>query len=707
MTSIPFNQLAESLARGDEFKALTLPAGLSAPGPNPRFVEPDLVFKDGAPFDGAWVVLVSASGAVGKSTLAKELANRNGAILWDLAALRVGNQTFAGALLELYDEKSTGVRKRLRDGRSLVVLDALDESQIRSGPENFDAFITDLANALKPTEKDEPRTRPTVVLFARSETAIEVQLLLEECRVPVTHLEIINFDKEQAQLFIERALDEMHGDSGPHRKQAQPFAAARDALFDLVYGFFSVNQDGAWEDERVRGFLGYAPVLEALVNYLNFQNYIQLKSDLEAGMGAVEDPWQFLSTIVEDLLRREQGKVRDGVRGSLEQAAEKTGWSDWGHLYLPDEQCARVLGYWLRSTEQFDNGLPPELASGYEEAVEVALPQHPFLRERRFANVVFKEYVFAREVLSGGPLAADLRAAMQGQEAPFLPSQLFGRFINHLQGDGDGTIVIDSEDFGVLYESLLARDAHMDVSVFDDEDLVVMSAAFDDHRKTVFEVQLLDSGEGVRVWRRLRDATIQLRGRLSLGLMGQRLDLGPGVEADCGELSFECAETSINAACGVSLFAGNYSSAAQPLRISVRNADQGGLSVAWPSVAHPWAPYRSERPGTATELGDTTRGDALRKFLLMFRRQRVRRESTLRNSRWAASQHRDRDDLIELALAHRVLVPLRPRNEMEFNNEFASLRTLVEGEPALTTPARQFISEYLGEQEASRVLGSA
>lgn len=65
--------------------ALTLPGWSVETSPNPWFVEADLLLRDGFNDLAAPIWFVAAPGAVGKSTLAKEISARTGAVYLDLA----------------------------------------------------------------------------------------------------------------------------------------------------------------------------------------------------------------------------------------------------------------------------------------------------------------------------------------------------------------------------------------------------------------------------------------------------------------------------------------------------------------------------------------------------------------------------------------------------------------------------------------------
>jgi len=650
-----FRDLVAALPRGDEkFKPEKLPAGLSyVESVNRSFVEPGLNVETPIEQGRSSVLLLTAPGAVGKSTLAGELARQTGAVLWDLSAINVGSGTFSGKILEAYDLKATGVLKRLKTGEFLFILDALDEAQVRAGSQNFDAFLADIATAFH-----EPRAKPTLVLLARTDTADWVYLTLEDADVPVARLRIDYFEEPQAISFIDRRLDALHErDSVPatHRGQRKPFSDVRAEVFRVVYDLFDVAPNAAWQDRRVRDFLGYAPVLEAVAEYLYVGNYAALLEELRKQAAAARNPWQFLADIVGQLQVREQKKVAKAARERLGAKAADLKWAQWDSLYQSDEQCARVLGHALRQPSgAAPKSLQSSMASEYEDTLSTILPQHPFLSGRRFANVVFREFAYAWGVTRADERMADaVRAVMRSREELFLPSPLFAEFVISLLDQSTPTL--DGQDFGIVYESFLSRNRKVETSLIATDDGIAASIIVSDEQDSVPELQLLDTGAGVHFWRRLCEADIDVGCTVRVGLPDQRFALGPAVEVGCGELVIGCDDVAVDRTRSVSLAATAYSSTGSNLKLRVWGPETDRFRVDWPGVGHPWTPYRGRAAAVLPVLADTLRGDALRKFVLMFRRQRSRREQTVQQARWSPEQLGDRDDLLRIAFEHGVL----------------------------------------------------
>src|ERR1700733_8353731 len=116
--------------------------GWSAGGePSDAFIEPSIVHCEGSDPKTAPIVLVSAPGAVGKSTYAKQICAELGLCNLQLAlACPVGEHSFiGGATRALGNTAAT----RIKIGEVGIVIDALDEAQLRVAPEAYEAFLSD------------------------------------------------------------------------------------------------------------------------------------------------------------------------------------------------------------------------------------------------------------------------------------------------------------------------------------------------------------------------------------------------------------------------------------------------------------------------------------------------------------------------------------------------------------------------------------
>ena len=120
--------------------ATQLPASGGENSPNyvrdaiTEFVPPNLFFREDVQQPPApKVVVVSAAGAVGKSTLAKAISFNKGAPLWDLAKYQtVGKSSLIGELTTAFTPgKLPQVLADLMAGNLFFVIDALDEARLK------------------------------------------------------------------------------------------------------------------------------------------------------------------------------------------------------------------------------------------------------------------------------------------------------------------------------------------------------------------------------------------------------------------------------------------------------------------------------------------------------------------------------------------------------------------------------------------------
>lgn len=112
--------------------------GLEEPNAYARFIAPKL--KEYLPVQagGTSVVLISAPGAVGKTTLAREIARRIGSPLWNLGNVNVGTEFLTGAIARAFgDAEFSRVKSELASGDRALVMDGLDEARLRAGGAEF------------------------------------------------------------------------------------------------------------------------------------------------------------------------------------------------------------------------------------------------------------------------------------------------------------------------------------------------------------------------------------------------------------------------------------------------------------------------------------------------------------------------------------------------------------------------------------------
>ena len=538
------------------------------------------------------IILVSAPGAVGKSTLAKQIAASTGAVYIDLAAADpVGGNFLSGGLAK------AGLFGDWQAGATAVLIDGLDEARLRVTQAAFASFLGDVVQLSR------GRSVPTV-LFGRTGSIQETWLMISEHGLDAPVLEIGYYEAPQS---VDFALARVRGQR-PDRDHEGP---EREAIAQLIDGLrSSTSQDG----DR---FAGYAPVLMAVADrVVGEANPSALVANIKAG-------WQLvtLENVVDSILTREHGKL-----SSLEFASPKAA----AHLYAPLEQldrlCARVYG--LPDPEL--PVLDPADAQIYGQALETWVPEHPFLdgaakpssavfAARIAAHALqsprFEEHARRAELTKGvaaNPFLAEFYLSAGGDEAHAPPEHL-GILYSSLRATlalGDSAnLHIEPLDEGADDEAALA--ATVEISVdrkgHDKQDPLVLRT------EQVGSVQLGPHVEDV-------DITFPL-GRIEMG-SGPEITIVAPVNIQCGKLSIESdrviVESSAEDAVGAVYLEAEEFTGVKILTVpTVRG--KASLSVAWPgATAHPWNAFSTSPLGVA-DPGIDEGLRRLRKFVIAFR----------------------------------------------------------------------------------------
>ncbi len=604
--------------------------GISYPrAASDTFIEPSLEY-DSVP--GAQVLLIDAPAAVGKSTLAKHLASSAGTVRWDLATTQVGANGFTGGLTKAMGPESVAtVLRDLSTGRRTVLVDALDEAHLRSGYQNLEAFIRDIAGSVAGSPAI------TVVLLARVETAVVVRLMLEAAGATVSTARLDYFDEESANRFLDRRLTVHWANQGRpavHHRNPAVYRSAVDGVFGFVFACLGVGREDAWRAEAVRSFLGYAPVLEAIADYLAVDNIQALVQEIESASteirGRDSGPWRFLMRVIDSIVARETDKVIPVMRTSLADVAATADFDDWGILYLHDEQVDRVLRRTFRIERFSDHTptVPQRFRDEYERVLDPVADQHPFLADaRRFANLVFQEYAFAWALVRGaGSVSRTVTSTIRA--ASYLPSPLLGRFLIALSPrSGEGSPTIAPEFVGLLFDSLSASAVRSGDVLF-----WLLNTSANETRGQIVtqeggidEVQFIvdqNRSDPVRFWRSLSNADVTVSGGVLLGIPGQTLTLGPFVSLQTDLLDVQAAEIVVvgDSDSYVELFADQQLNTDPNTRLKVYT--EGEFGVSWEPLVHPWFQYAVERPDTESQSAAQAVFPDLVRILRQFRKHR-------------------------------------------------------------------------------------
>lgn len=580
----------------------------------PDFVAPDLRLT--LPTDGGRprVVLVSAPGALGKSTLARYIACTTGTPLWDLAATSpVALGAVDGALVDSFgDPAFPAVIEAISSGTLSLIIDALDEGRLKTPASAFSAFLDNLARRACKGPSEGP---PTFILFGRTRIVEDIWETLEGAGASTEVWQIEPFSDEQSRRYIDaRALrvarPEVRDAIARHRAN---FEQLRDALRDQVSRLLSAAEG---DSSQVQHFLGYAPVLDALAFFLTRSgDFAELRHDV-AQLGdrlLARDgvrPSDLLSSIIERILVREaQQKVEGAIRAALAAEARSLGWDQWTRLYNAPEQVQRLLAVVLQVAHTVtEPSLPPSLRMAYEQQMQSWVREHPFLRDgREPANSIFEAFLLARGLRESSTLRD---ATLRRLREPRKPLPWLADFLFAVLGE---TPALKHDELGPVYESLLAReraDAQLFLELGESEQ-PGSGAALEGE----FQIEggnreetlpfLITSGAGATLSfpRRLRRAMVNVEQYdVELGSNAGSFELGPGVTLTCNQLIIDARELVVHVDRqtddgGVALEATQYIGpfVERPRLLLSSGQSDAQFSVCWPDcMAFPWTEFASE-----------------------------------------------------------------------------------------------------------------
>ncbi|MCI0151488.1 hypothetical protein KNO81_37160 [Paraburkholderia sediminicola] len=387
------------------------------------------------------VWLIAAPGAVGKSTLAREICSVTHAVYVDLAAAAtVAGNYLTGGLV------NAGLLSAWQAGTTTLLIDALDEARLRVTQASFEDFLSDVAQIAR------GRSLP-VILLGRVGIVEEARKYLDDhCGLPSPVFDIELFDLDQAQAFVWSALGRLAklnlASTGrmayPHLVSAMKQHANiyRGAIKDFVNHLAeATSKDG-------QQFVGYAPVLDAVATVIAAEtNVAKVANAVEAVLAG-----KVLTGVTREIMERESKKVASQV------AATVPGLSIDG-LYGSEEQLERLasLLFHIGKPASLPAGLPAHAISPYEEAVESLLPQHPFLDGNdppSPSSAVFGAFIVAASLRSAhtNVVRSAERYAQTGAHAP--NPFLLDFYKADVASDSSS---IPAAHVGLLYESLQAK----------------------------------------------------------------------------------------------------------------------------------------------------------------------------------------------------------------------------------------------------------
>lgn len=577
-----------------------------------RYIHPQYQVHDEQQVKLSPYLVISAPGAVGKSAFGHHLKKAKNAMLWNLAKLRLGSNTFIGSVLQAVGTNQlTPFLESIKTGNTTLVFDALDEAEMHSGWSGVQDFLKEVIQYTS-------NARPASVIFlARRDTAEMLDLALAEL---VPHGQkyatagIGFFPRDRAIEFVMSYIARVKGAAFVERSEAVLRAKANEAMSLSVGQGGSDSNSNGWVSVEQERFFGYAPVLQTVGKLLSETENPYTLSFEDTG----EEYALIVSEILERILDREKEKLAGAVAQRFPNQQDQL-----AAIYTREDQQSRILGL-LTSDEESAYGLPsqisPNIAAEVVEMLRGFLPQHPFVDGLRFAGPAFRDYVLAHGLTSNerrfsSELWIDIAQPLY---TPILAS------LYHSAGSGKA----DANDAELLYESANAGalSGQSGLLMFLSEELpgkVVLEIVSDESDplgdRLVFEAAVPAE---VRFLRRLNNAQIIVNSSLVLGRKDQTFDISES-EVQAEGIRIESNRLSIRSETGRPTHMESVATVVAPPTLKIDVQAQGLLTVSWPSSKnYPWTAYSSASQAAGIQVDASTTLHVVARILGWFRKDR-------------------------------------------------------------------------------------
>ena len=353
---------------------------------NEKFVSPILsVVKEysNESLKDAHVILIEAVGASGKTELTKFLSYKLHCPVLDLGRTKVvaGNSLTGLLNKRMKRGEALGYMDSISEGRSTILIDALDEGYMKTNNQGYLDFIDDVLSL-------EPKNACPIIMLGRYNAVELAAIYLDEKGIPFMTLQIEPFTLPKAKEFIDNSVKNL----ASLRFEAV-YKETRDYLLETIGGFF--KDQGSIKNNASERFLGYAPVLQSISaffdEYTNYHMVLdQLREKKTRSVSLIVD-------VIERILDRDRyEKVIPGLLQDLIKDRDSNFKSQVESIvYSREEQCARilykVLNYPFPDIEIED----PSFITIYNERISTWIDEHPFLGKNEIGNIVFESYILA------------------------------------------------------------------------------------------------------------------------------------------------------------------------------------------------------------------------------------------------------------------------------------------------------------------------
>jgi len=563
--------------------------------PDP-FVAPTLLTEVAA--EQPHVTFVSARGATGKSIFADRVSAMKGVPLWRLNLDK-------GVSAHAFDAKLTsylgsdGVDRFSRDKDAFVIVDALDEARMRVSAVSWNDFIESLVPYAQGGQK--------FLFFGRERIVEDVWLHFDDAGISCAWYEISHFDRDQRAQYVDARVSATPGGA---QAEGAAYEEARDATLSALAG----TVDAELSDS----FVGYAPVLDAVVALLAWQNHVVVRNTFAEAVDA-QDRVDVLIGILKSLLSREQEKTAPTIAELGLDPAD---------TYSDEEQICWLAADLLGAQEPELAWCPPEKRPDYVKRIREFLRDHPFRSEDKWASPVFSAYVGARRFND-----SQIRGGLQA-----IGSRT-GLLFDFVTAAGES--MLDEWQFAALHSSMLAAEWHaLEAAVtiepetaiegLDavDADLMLLEAA--QTRLASFQL-VLDKPGALRLLGPTSYLSVDFPGAVSVG-SGASLTLGPECFLSCRDLHIQGETVEIARRAKVTPSV-SVDEPSVVLEVSGR-LTLDGLLVGSPAkdtfeirvpgeqvLVFPWVSYKAELPSSSGETAPNERATRFLNMLMILMRR--------------------------------------------------------------------------------------
>lgn len=353
---------------------------LGVKNPFPEYIEPFLTLplegKDTKIDNYPRIVLISATGATGKTAMTKHLSSVLNIPVFDLGKAReVASNSLTGSLVKEYGVTFSTYLEALKKGDQAIIIDALDEGLAKSGTGAFNAFIDDVLSLIA----DSSRDSIPVIMLGRTQAIETISEYLESKKFTYSCLQISPFTLKQANDYVDMKVK-------PNTKFKSAYTDLKNYIFSAIGSY--VKKQSELEDN----FLGYAPVLDAISTAIRSRDNYQAL--LEEYKKTSTSGISFILNVIEEIIRREK---EDKINEFLLEIQNDLTEDEYNHAkkitYDGLEQCKALLTILYDEKYHFSISSDAHLNTKFSEHMSSFIEDHPFLNGKSFENTVFESYV--------------------------------------------------------------------------------------------------------------------------------------------------------------------------------------------------------------------------------------------------------------------------------------------------------------------------